>query len=72
MLVKNLIENLQKLDPNLRVMIETPEGLFDDVVFDNRIYDLVYDYYGPQNSPAGSNIPINPESVKSIILRNKE
>jgi hypothetical protein len=71
MLIKNLIENLEKLDPNLRVMVETPEGLFDDVVFDARVYDLVYDHHNPRNSPQGSSVPLNPEAVKAIILKNK-
>jgi len=45
MTVKELIENLQTLDPELRVFVEGYEGGYNDVSFNPNISKFVLDYH---------------------------
>ena len=45
MIVKELIEKLQTLDPNLRVFVSGYEGGYDDAAIPNNIMDIALDYH---------------------------
>ena len=45
MTVKELIEKLQTLDPNLRVFVSGYEGGYDDAAIPNNIMDIALDYH---------------------------
>ena len=45
MTVKELIEQLQTLDPNLRVFVSGYEGGYDDAAIPNNIMDIALDYH---------------------------
>ena len=45
MTVKELIEKLQTLDPNLRVFVSGYEGGYDDATIPNNIMDIALDYH---------------------------
>ena len=45
MTVKELIEKLQTLDPNLRVFVSGYEGGYDDAALPNNIMDIALDYH---------------------------
>lgn len=45
MTVKELIEQLQQLDPNLRVFVSGYEGGYDDAAIPNNIMDIALDYH---------------------------
>jgi len=67
MIVQELIDQLQKLDPNLRVFTKGYEGGYEDVNFNGRICDFKLDYhewwyYGPHEVVEESG------DVKGIIL----
>tara|TARA_R110000868_G_scaffold298852_1_gene559014 strand:+ start:297 stop:506 length:210 start_codon:yes stop_codon:yes gene_type:complete len=69
MTVKQLIEHLQTLDPELRVFRLGYEGGLEDVIGTNNIIDVELDYneewyYGPHEELNSE----TPNSVKGIVL----
>ena len=45
MTVKELIEQLQQLDPDLHVFVRGYEGGYDDAAIPNNIMDIALDYH---------------------------
>jgi len=76
MIVKELIEQLQKLDPDIHVMTGGYEGGYRDVNYEGGFTDVALNvhtswYYGPHEDPNDTyNVPNKSQYqiVKAIIL----
>jgi hypothetical protein len=73
MTVKELIEQLQQLDPDLHVFTQGYEGGYEDVVSVGNIKEIALNYndewyYGPHVEVIGEEHRDNFEIVKGIIL----